>query len=144
MEGLAYTQATNHLTATVSELPEYHMTRQVSSAQTTRIRGGGGGSAHKQLGKKTNAPKNGVYMPDGFIFTSFYPNWKELDKEEKQQVLDTCKKKKNKSDNIASNKRGISEIETLTEAIHAMKQSVSKLVSNKCSNTCQKGAIIKL
>ena len=53
MEGLTYTQAINHLMAAVSELPEYHMTCKVSSAGTTRIHGGGGGSAHKQLGKKT-------------------------------------------------------------------------------------------
>ena len=86
MEGLTYTQAANHLTTTVSELPEYHMTCKVSSAGTTRIHGGGGGSAHKQLGKKTNALKKGVYMPDGTISTGFYLNWKELDKEEKQQV----------------------------------------------------------
>ena len=103
MEGLTYTQAANHLTAAVSELPEYHMTHKVSSAGATRICGGGGGSAHKQLGKKINAPKKGVYMPDGTIFTGFYPNWKELDKQEKQQVLDERKKKKNKSDNVASN-----------------------------------------
>ena len=133
MEGLTYTQATNHLMAAVSELPEYHMMHMVSSAGATQICGGGGGSAHKQLGKKISAPKKGVYMPDGTIFTGFYPNWKELDKEEKQQVLDACKKKKNKSDNITGSKRGISEIETLTEAIHAMKWSVSELISNKLS-----------
>ena len=56
---------------------------------------------------------------------------RKLDKEEKQQVLDMCKKKKNKSDNATGNKCCISEIETLTEAIHAMKQSVSELISNK-------------
>ena len=76
-------------------------------------------------------------MPDGTIFTGFYPNWKELDKEEKQQVLDTHKKKKNKSDNVVSNKHGISEIETLTEAIHTMKWSVSKLISNKLSTAVE-------
>ena len=75
MEGLSNTQAANHLMAAVSELPEYHMTHKVSSAGTMRIHGGGGGSAHKQLGKKTNALKKGVYMPDGTIFTGFYPNW---------------------------------------------------------------------
>ena len=132
-----FTQADNHLMATVSELPEYHMTCKVSSAGATQIRGGGGGSAHKQLGKKINAPKKGIYMPDGTIFTGFYPNWKELDKEEKQQVLDAHKKKKNKSDNVASNKCGISEIETLTEAIHEMKRSVSELVSNKLSTAVE-------
>ena len=130
MEGLTYTQAANHLTAALSELPEYHMMRKVSSAGTMQIRGGGGGSAHKQLNKKTNAPKKGIYMQDGTILTGFYPNWKELDKEEKPQVLDAFKKKKNKSHNVTSNKRGISEIKTLTEAIHAMKQSVSELIFN--------------
>ena len=137
MEGLTYTQAANHLMAAVSELTEYHMMCKVSSAVTTRICGGGGGSAHKQLGKKINAPKKGIYMPDGTIFTSFYLNWKELDKEEQQQVVDMHKKKKNKSNNVASNKCGISEIETLTEAIHAMKQSVSELISNKLSTAVE-------
>ena len=41
MEGLTYTQATNHLMAAVSELPEYHMMHKVSSAGVTRIHGGG-------------------------------------------------------------------------------------------------------
>ena len=65
MEGLTYTQAANHLTAAVSELPEYHMMHKVSYAGTTQIHSGGGGSAHKQLGKKINTLKKGVYMPDG-------------------------------------------------------------------------------
>ena len=137
MESLTYTQATNHLTGAVSELPEYHLMCKVSSAGVTQIRGGGGGSAHKQLGKKINGPKKGVYMPGGTIFTSFYANWKELDKEEKQQVLHAHKKKKNKSDNVTSNKHGISEIETLTEAIHAMKWSVSEFISNKLSTVVE-------
>ena len=40
MEGTTYTQAVNHLTAAVSELPEYHLTRKVSasSSGTPRIR----------------------------------------------------------------------------------------------------------
>ena len=130
MERLTYTQAGYHLMAAVSELPEYHMMHKVSSAGTMQIHCGGGGSAHKQLGNKTNALKKGVYMPDGTIFTGFYLNWKELDKEEKQKVLDAHKKKKNKSDNV-------SEIETLTEAIHAMKRSVSKPVSNKLSTAVE-------
>ena len=32
MEGLTYTQAANHLTAAVSELPEFHTTRRVAAA----------------------------------------------------------------------------------------------------------------
>ena len=42
IEHITYTQAANHLTAVVSELPEYHLTRKVSasSSGTPRIRGG--------------------------------------------------------------------------------------------------------
>ena len=46
MEGLTYTQAANHLMATVSEIPEYHMMHKASSAGSTQIHGGGGGTAH--------------------------------------------------------------------------------------------------
>ena len=52
-------------------------------------------------------------------------------------MLDACKKKKNKSDNVVGNKHGISEIKTLTEAIHAIIRSVSKLVSNKLSTAVE-------
>ena len=90
MEGLTYTQAANHLMATVSEIPEYHMMHKASSAGTTQIHGGGGGTAHKQLGKKTNPPKNGIYMPDGTIFTGFCPNWKELDNKRKATSARHC------------------------------------------------------
>ena len=34
MEGFTYTQAANHLTAAVSELPEYHLTRKVSASSS--------------------------------------------------------------------------------------------------------------
>ena len=71
MEGITYTQAANHLTAAVSELPEYHLTLKVSasSSGTPRIR-------------------------DGSVFTWYYPNWSELSKEDKQRMLDSRSKKK--------------------------------------------------
>ena len=34
MEGITYTQAANHLTAAVLELPEYHLTRKVSASSS--------------------------------------------------------------------------------------------------------------
>ena len=45
MGGITYTQAANHLTAAVSELPEYHLTCKVSASSSgaPRIRGGEGG-----------------------------------------------------------------------------------------------------
>ena len=54
MEGITYTQAANHLTATVSELPEYHLTRKVSASSSgaPRIRGGGGSSHNSNVKRK--------------------------------------------------------------------------------------------
>ena len=98
MEGFTYTQAANHLTAVVLELPEYHLTRKVSplSSETPRIRGGGSNNHNSNIKKEggTQAPNKGVSMPDGSIFTGYYPNWSELSKEDKQRVLDSRSKKK--------------------------------------------------
>ena len=54
MEGITYTQAANHLTAAVLELPECHLTRKVSasSSGTPRIRGGGGSNHNSNIKKK--------------------------------------------------------------------------------------------
>ena len=54
MEGITYAQAANHLTAAVSELPEYHLTRKVSasSSGTPMIRGGGGNRHNNNIKKK--------------------------------------------------------------------------------------------
>ena len=59
MEGIMYTQAANHLTAAVSELPEYHLTRKVSASSSgaPRIRGGGC-SSHN-----SNVKRKGEYKP---------------------------------------------------------------------------------
>ena len=98
MEGITYTQAANHLTAEVSELPEYHLTRKISasSSGTPRIRGGGSNNHNSNIKKKggTQAPNKVVLMPDGSVFTGYYPNWSELSKEDKQRVLDSRSKKK--------------------------------------------------
>ena len=54
MEGIRYTQAANHLTITVSELPDYHLTRKVSasSSGTPRIRGGRGNNQNSNIKRK--------------------------------------------------------------------------------------------
>ena len=66
MEGITYTQAVNHLTAAVSELPEYHLTRKVSalSSGTSRIWGGGGSNHNSNIKKKggTQAPSKGILV----------------------------------------------------------------------------------
>ena len=92
MEGITYTQVANHLTASVSELPEYHLTHEVSasSSGTSWIRGGGGSNHNSNIKKKggMQAPSKGILMSDGLVFTGYYPNWLELSKEDKQRMLD--------------------------------------------------------
>ena len=98
MEGIMYTQAANHLTPAVSELPEYHLTCKVSasSSRAPRIRGGGGSSHNSNVKRKggMQAPNKGILMSDRSGFTGYYPNWSELSKEDKRRVLDSRNKKK--------------------------------------------------
>ena len=92
MEGIMYTQEANHLTAAVSELPEYHLTHKVSASScgAPRIRGGGGSSNNSNIKRKggMQAPNKGILMSDGSVFTGYYLNWSELSKEDKKWVLD--------------------------------------------------------
>ena len=102
MEGITYTQAANHLTPTVSELPEYHLTHKVSASSSgvRRIWGGGSSSHNSSVKKKggIQAPNKGILMSGGLVFTGYYLNWSELSKEDKQWMLDSRNKKKKASD----------------------------------------------
>ena len=61
LDGIAYTEAANHLTAAVSELPEFQLAQRVSTVN--RI--GGGKGKHK---------RDSIYAGDGTIFTGYYSN----------------------------------------------------------------------
>ena len=84
MEGITYTQAANHLTATVSELPEYHLTHKVSASSSgaPRIRGGGGSSHNSNIKRKggMQAPNKGILMSDGLVFTGYYQTGRNCQK----------------------------------------------------------------
>ena len=127
-----YTQAANHHTAAVSELPEYHLTRKVSasSSGTPRIRGGGGNSHNSNIKKKggMQAPNKGILMSDGSVFTGYYPNWPELSKEDMQHLLHSRKKKKKGG---VGNKRQISDVASIAEQLQVMKHTISELMSSK-------------
>ena len=72
MEGLTYTQAANHLTAALSELPEFHTTRRVAAA-CIRCGSADTGTHNKynnSAGK--GAPKSGIRTADGKIFMGSY------------------------------------------------------------------------
>ena len=93
IEGLTYTQAPNHLSAAMSELAKYQMACKVSAV--TRIRGGG------------NAPKDldGMWMPNGTVYTGYYKNWNALSQEDKDKVLAERKKRgidKSRNSNVTN------------------------------------------
>ena len=91
-----FTQCANFLASQVSKLPDQPQSaRKVSSASTDRakgeikrIRGGGAADASK---------RNGIYMPDGSIWTGYYSDWAEMSKADRQTVMDTRVKNKGKS-----------------------------------------------
>ena len=131
MEGITYTQAANHLNAAVSELPEYHLTHNVSasSSGTPRIRGSGAITTIAILRKRGNASPEQRHTYVRWIgFTGYYPNWSELSKEDKQRVLDSRSKKKKGG---AGNKRQISDVASIAEQLQTMKCTISELMLSK-------------
>ena len=79
MNKMTYVQITNHLATKVSKFD----TKQVKFRGVGATKSG----KPKQEGK---APKNGgVHMPDGSVFTGFYPNWRELSEEKQNKVKAT-------------------------------------------------------
>ena len=123
IDGISYTEAANHLTSAVSELPEYQLARRVSSPK--RIRGGG-------LEKgKNKFKRDSIYADDDTIFTGYYSNWKSLPKEDRDKVI-AERKKKNTSRGIKNdNKRKLAEIQALTDDIAMMKCTFSQLDATK-------------
>ena len=123
IDGISYTEAANHLTSAVSELPEYLLARRVSSLK--RIRGGG-------LEKgKNKFKRDSIYADDGTIFTGYYSNWKSLPKEDRDKVIAERKKKNTNGGVKNDNKRKLAEIQALTDDIAIMKCTVSQLAATK-------------
>ena len=122
IEGLTYTQAANNLSAAVSELAEYQMARKVSAV--TRIR------------RRGNVPKDldGIWMPNGTIYTGYYKNWNAFSQEDKNKVLAEWKKrgvdKSRNSNKGKGNQRKVAEIQELAESMEEMKHKNSR-PSNK-------------
>ena len=79
LDGILYTEAANHLTSAVSELPEYLLARHVSSLK--QICGGGSDKG------KNKFKRDSIYADDGTIFTGYYSNWKSFSKEDRNKVI---------------------------------------------------------
>ena len=129
MEGLTYTQAANHLTAAVSELPEFHTTHQVAAAH---IRGGSADAGtHNKYNNSAGkgAPKSGIRTADGKIFTGFYKYWRTLTDDEKQHVIEERKRKGNKkgTGGTKNNKQWLEELGSIQEQLHEIKRIMLEL-----------------
>ena len=123
LDGISYTEAANHLTSAVSELPEYLLARCVSSLK--RICGGGSEKG------KNKFKRDSIYADDGTIFTGYYSNWKSLSKEDRDKVIAEWKKKNTNGGVKNDNKRKLAEIQALTDDIAMMKRSVLQLAATK-------------
>ena len=127
MDGLTYTQATNHLTAAVSKLPDYQMTRHVSNVKT----GSGQGSKPTLVRHDGNA----IYVTDGTIWTGHYDEWAAMKDSDKEKITAECEHKKKaqtgKGSKSKNYKRKVADIMSLTEDIQAMKRSVAELISKR-------------
>ena len=123
IDGISYTEAANHLTSAVSELPEYLLACHVSSLKC--IRGGGSEKG------KNKFKWDSIYKDDGTIFTGYYSNWKSLSKEDRDKVIAEQKKKNTNGGVKIDNKRKLAEIQALTDDIAMMKRTVSQLAATK-------------
>ena len=133
MEGLTYTQAANHLTAAVSDLPEFHSTHRVAAA---RIRGGSADTGtHNKYSNSAGkgAPKSGICTAGEKIFTGFYKHWRTQTDDEKQHVIEERRRKGNKkgTGGTKNNKQGVEELGSIQKQLHEMKRVVSELVATQ-------------
>ena len=131
MDGVSFTECANHLSAIVSELPDYQLSRKVSAIdnkiKNKRIRGGGGN------GTSLASKRKGIHMPDGSIWTGYYSDWEKMTDADKQTVMDT--RKKNKAKGSTPNKRKVSEVKVsdVKAQLADLKKSIAAIKLGKAS-----------
>ena len=133
LDGASFTECANHLSAIVSELPDYQLTRKVSATDSTkvkakRIRGGGGNAS------SLAAKRKGIYVPDGSVWTGYYSDWEKMSDADKQTVMDTRKKNKAKGSTPMkgsnSNKRNVSGVKA---QLAELKKTIAAIQLTKSS-----------
>ena len=115
---MSYEQITNHLVTKVSKFDD------VSSG---KFRGRNLSSATTRHTDKAKVPATGgVHMPDGSIWTGFYPNWKQMQESMQAKVIAAREKKK------SSRKKDtkVSELKTLISEVASIKRSIAKTATS--------------
>jgi hypothetical protein len=104
---LTYLTCANHLSARVSELPEYlSKNRNVSGVGTREGSGGDGGN---------NGDSVGIYNADGTIRTGHISNWKSLSNDDRELVKKARISKKRNSTNSGNVNGGHSNSNTMKQ-----------------------------
>ena len=135
MQGITFTECANHLSAQVSELPDYQSSRKVSA--TGSDRGSGKGNEIKRIrgGGADVGKRKGIHMPDGSVWTGFYSDWNQLSKEDRQTVMDTRIKnkgkggKRQKSDSGSGNKGKLRDIRA--QVLSELKRTLASIQAKR-------------
>ena len=131
MDGITFTECANHLSALVSELPDNQSSQKISGATTDRpnkdikrIRGGGA--------NKDNSKRKGIHsMPDGSVWTGYYSDWATMSSDDKQVVLDTRKKNKEKKHHGKGDKgRNVSDVSTKLKDIKSQMSELKRTIAS--------------
>ena len=94
--GITYSEADNHLTASISKMSEYQLSLKVSGVQSSGDNSGGnkgGGSGPCKGGRNSGS----IYNSQGKVHTGNYQNWKGLNKEDRKTVMAARQKNGSKS-----------------------------------------------
>ena len=92
LDGITLTECAKPLSAIVSELPD-HQACKISAAESMiRPQHSQGGGADGGLPSK----RKGIHMPDGRIWTAYSSDWDKMFNGDKQKVMDTRKKNKDR------------------------------------------------
>ena len=119
MNKMSFDQITNHLATKVSKFGT-KLVKFRSNVASAKVGSRGG--------FKGKMPEDGgVHMPDGSIYTGFYPNWRTLPEDKKKKVMAAREKKK-----LAKKSQGkVSEIKTLINEVASLKRSIAKAETAK-------------
>ena len=122
-ETLSYTQAANHLSTAVSELPEYlSKNRAISSANTSNP-------------NNNDNKKSAIHKEDGSIITGHIPNWRNLSQADRNKVFAErerlgISKRKNGTDRSTpgnANAANANRIKQITEQNKKYKRQIKAL-----------------